>query len=163
VKYAPQDSTSREAGEARLHRYGLRVASRLSEQTAALAPDLSERLRFAREQALERARAARKLSAQAASAPALGVQINANGTLSLGGGLEGSSGWWGLLGRFGNWLPMLLLVAGLLGIQELHQRFIVNAAADVDAELLADDLPPAAYGDPGFGEFLKVPPAAAAD
>ena len=32
------------------------------------------------------------------------------------------------------------------------------AAAEVDAALLADDLPPEAYTDPGFGEFLKAPP-----
>jgi hypothetical protein len=33
----------------------------------------------------------------------------------------------------------------------------IQAAAEVDAVLLADDLPPEAYADPGFGEFLKLP------
>jgi hypothetical protein len=28
--------------------------------------------------------------------------------------------------------------------------------AEVDAALLADDLPPAAYSDPGFVQFLKT-------
>jgi hypothetical protein len=37
----------------------------------------------------------------------------------------------------------------------------VDAAAEIDAALLADDLPPAAYSDPGFLAFLKNPPATA--
>jgi len=28
----------------------------------------------------------------------------------------------------------------------------------VDAVLLTDQLPPAAYSDPGFGEYLRSPP-----
>jgi Protein of unknown function (DUF3619) len=32
----------------------------------------------------------------------------------------------------------------------------IEAAAEVDAAILADDLPPEAYRDPGFAEFLKV-------
>ena len=30
--------------------------------------------------------------------------------------------------------------------------------AEIDAALLADDLPPKAYSDAGFAEFLKTPP-----
>ena len=30
-------------------------------------------------------------------------------------------------------------------------------AAEIDALLLSDDLPPGAYADPGFVEFLKKP------
>ena len=33
-------------------------------------------------------------------------------------------------------------------------------AAEVDAALLTDDLPPAAYTDPGFAQFLKTKGAA---
>jgi hypothetical protein len=32
------------------------------------------------------------------------------------------------------------------------------AAAEIDAQLLSDTLPPAAYSDPGFAEFLKNNP-----
>ena len=40
-------------------RFALRVTARLTERSAELGPDLTERLRFARETALERARAVR--------------------------------------------------------------------------------------------------------
>jgi hypothetical protein len=32
------------------------------------------------------------------------------------------------------------------------------AAADLDGSLLADTLPPAAYADPGFAEFVRSAP-----
>lgn len=51
----------------------------------------------------------------------------------------------------------MMLVFGLLLIQHLHDQAEIHAAADVDAALLADDLPPEAYGDPGFVEFLRQP------
>jgi hypothetical protein len=52
-------------------------------------------------------------------------------------------------------LPLLLLVLGLMLIQHLHNQAEIHAAAEVDAALLADDLPPEAYSDPGFVVFLK--------
>jgi hypothetical protein len=55
-------------------------------------------------------------------------------------------------------LPLIVLVAGLLLIQERMAFEQVEAAAEIDAVLLADDLPPEAYTDPGFGEFLKSSP-----
>jgi hypothetical protein len=55
-------------------------------------------------------------------------------------------------------LPLLVLALGLYLIQQEHGRSQVSAAADVDAILLADDLPPDAYSDAGFLEFLKLPP-----
>jgi hypothetical protein len=55
-------------------------------------------------------------------------------------------------------LPLLLLVGGLLLIQQWSSRERVLAAAEIDTLLLADTLPPSAYGDPGFAEFLRSPP-----
>ena len=48
--------------------------------------------------------------------------------------------------------PLLALVAGLVLIQSEHVRRQVAAAAEIDADLLHDDLPPAAYRAPGVGE-----------
>jgi hypothetical protein len=124
-------------------RFALRVASRLSEQTDKLPHDLSERLRVAREQAVSRARQLRV--AQPATAPALQVS---QGSITLG---QPVSGWL----RVASTLPLMLLVLGLLLIQHLHNQAEIHAAAEVDAALLADDLPPEAYGDPGFVVFLK--------
>ena len=53
-------------------------------------------------------------------------------------------------------VPMVALVGGLYLIGHFHAREQIAAAAEVDAALLADDLPPAAYSDPGFVEFLKT-------
>ncbi|MFT3955673.1 MAG: DUF3619 family protein [Piscinibacter sp.] len=125
-------------------RVAYRLAGRLSEQADRLDDDVSERLRFAREKALERAQQARAAQAR----PVVGV--SASGAAILGH----AGGWWV---RLGSVLPLVALAAGLLLIQHLHGQAQIAAAAEIDAELLADDLPPAAYSDDGFVEFLKTP------
>ncbi len=133
-------SAAREALEARI---GLRLAARLSEGAELMESDISERLRFAREKALERARAVRAAETRPA------VAVGASGAAVLGGG-----GWWIKLGSV---LPLLALALGLFLIQYMHSEAQIETAAEIDAELLADDLPPAAYNDAGFVEFLKSP------
>jgi hypothetical protein len=125
-------------------RFGVRVASMLGERAQATAPDISERLRFAREQALVRAQAARQV--QTATAP---VVVGRGRTAVLANPL----GWWFKLGSAA---PLALLVLGLAGIAHVHDKAQIAAVAEVDAALLADDLPPAAYTDPGFAEYLKT-------
>jgi hypothetical protein len=51
-----------------------------------------------------------------------------------------------------------MLMAGLLVIDQWALREQVVATADFDAQLLSDDLPPAAYSDPGFAEFIRSTP-----
>lgn len=126
-------------------RFALRVASRLAEQADTLPHDLRERLRVAREQAVARARQVRRAEATPAA-----VQVSTGGSVALG---QPPSGWVRLAAA----LPLMVLVLGLLLIQHLHDQAEIHAAADVDAALLADDLPPEAYGDPGFVEFLRQP------
>jgi hypothetical protein len=60
--------------------------------------------------------------------------------------------------RFVALAPLLLLLAGLLVIEHVAMREQVIAAAEFDALLLADDLPPTAYSDPGFAEFRRLAP-----
>lgn len=131
--------------DALLTRFALRVTSRLSEQSSNLPSDLSERLRVSREQAVARARQVRLAQPEQASALAV-----SSGTLAVAGP---PSAWL----RLASLLPLMLLVLGLLLIQHLHDQAEIHAAAEVDAALLADDLPPEAYGDPGFVIFLKQP------
>jgi len=126
-------------------RFGVRVASMLGERAQATAPDISERLRFAREQALTRAQAARRQE-QLISAP---VVVGRGRSAVLANPL----GWWFKLGSAA---PLALLVLGLAGIAHVHDRAQIAAVAEVDAALLSDDLPPAAYTDPGFAEYLKT-------
>jgi hypothetical protein len=126
-------------------RFGVRVASMLGERAQATPPDITERLRFAREQALARAQAARR-QVQTAAAP---VVVGRGSTAVLANPL----GWWFKLGSAA---PLALLVLGLAGIAHVHDKAQIAAVAEVDAALLSDDLPPTAYTDPGFAEYLKT-------
>jgi Protein of unknown function (DUF3619) len=128
-------------------RFAMRISARLNEQTQSIAPDIGERLRFAREQALARAGVAR---AAALAAPQLTVLSGAGAAL-----LGGAGGWWV---KVASVLPLLALVGGLLLIDRLQTDAQISVAAEVDAALLADTLPPTAYSDVGFVEFLKTPP-----
>jgi hypothetical protein len=130
-------------------RFGLRVATRLNDATRELPYDMSERLKAARESALERARLARRTqTAGAVQSLSSGVA----GTLLLGS--NPNAKWWL---RLASAVPVMVLVAGFMLIDHVHTKAQIKVAAEIDAALLADDVPPAAYGDPGFVEFLKVP------
>jgi hypothetical protein len=128
--------------------FGRRVAAALTRRNG-LQPrhDIDERLRIARDQALARARESRR-SVSAPAAVAVG-----NGTLAMGGSAGNGTPWWL---RLSSMLPLAVLVLGLVLIDHRYTRSQIEAAAEVDAEILADDLPPDAYRDPGFAEFLKV-------
>ena len=131
----------REALQARL---AWRVSACLTERAERLPQDVTERLRVAREQAVRRTPQVRQ--AGVAAAPV--IVAWPRGAAALGA----PPSWWL---RLASVLPLLLLVVGLVLIQQLHERAEIDAAADVDAALLADDLPPAAYDDPGFLEYMK--------
>ena len=79
------------------------------------------------------------------------VGVSTQGSAVLGGFLP----WWQ---RAASVLPLLVLVAGLVMIDNWSAREQVLAAAEIDAQLLSDALPPTAYSDPGFGEYLRNPP-----
>jgi len=140
--YTPRDLQAFQA------RFALRIAANLTEQAESAPQDISERLRFAREQALERARLARRgLVPQAVPA----VQTLTGGVTALLSG--GHSPWWLKLVSL---VPLAVLLIGLSAIEDLHDRSQIAAAAEIDAALLSDGLPPDAYRDPGFLEFLKT-------
>lgn len=145
--FLPPQRLDPEALEAR---FALRLTARLSEGSDALPHDLSERLRVARDQALERARAARRQS-EATSSSVVVTGRGSAGTAALGS--RPSSKWW----KFASVLPFVALVAGLVLIHQLQLQEEIDAAAEIDADLLSDDLPPDAYSDPGFKEFLSMP------
>ena len=104
---------------------------------------------FARDQALA---AARKVRATVVAAPS--VLGAGGGTAVLGGGPDSDAAPWWL--RLGSLLPLAVMLAGLVLIDHHYTRSQIDAAAEVDAAILADDLPPEAYRDQGFVEFLKT-------
>ena len=130
-------------------RFALRLAAALTEHQAQFVhADVSARLRFAHDQALVAARQARSVAPTTASAPAvIGV---AGGSALLGGG---DAAWWL---RLSSLLPLAVLVAGLFLIDRHYTRTQIEAATEVDAAILADELPTEAYRDKGFVEFLKT-------
>ncbi len=132
--------------EVLLDRVGLKLANRLHTASADLPYDISERLRASRVQAVSR----RKISRlQVASA------INANGgggAATLNFGDEGLNLW----NRVASFLPLIALVFGLIAINMLQNDFRAQELAEVDSALLTDELPPTAYADSGFIQYLKA-------
>ncbi len=136
------------SAEAAQARFALRLTAALTEhQSLGTDPDIDARLRFAHDQALAAARQAR---GSVAAAPA--VVGHAGGAAVLGGRPH-MTPWWL---RLGSLLPLAVLLAGLVLIDSHYTRSQIEAAAEVDAAILADDLPPEAYRDQGFVEFLKT-------
>jgi hypothetical protein len=150
---SPQFSAPSAELDARVTRFGLRIAAGLTESNAALPHDVTERLRFAREQALARATQARAASTAKQTAPSANV-VQMGATLALGGGPRGGADN-GLWAKLVSALPLLLLLGGLLLMQHSRYNEQIAAAAEVDTALLSDNLPPAAFSDPGFAEFLR--------
>lgn len=125
-------------------RFGLQVAARLSDSADELPYDVSERLRAARVQALGK----RKVSATR-TASSVAVSGNA-ATITFD---NEHPSWWH---RIFAALPLLALVLGLVAISVIQNDNRDNELAEIDAALLTDDLPPTAYTDPGFAQFVKA-------
>lgn len=139
MKY-PETSTDQD-----IDRLGRQLSARLTLVTQDLGHDISERLRIARQRALQ------------ARPPVVLVQrrlagsVQGNGTLT-GEPDEGLNLW----SIFASALPLLALVLGLLLIQSMQPDVVTTDIARIDAALLTDELPPDAYTDPGFVQFLKL-------
>lgn len=58
------------------------------------------------------------------------------------------------LGRMGVALPLLALVAGLAGIYQYEEERRIAEIAELDAAVLADELPLTAYLDQGFNAYV---------
>lgn len=135
--------------EVAAERFARRLTARLTESTTELPYDISERLRASREQAI----AQRKKT--------VAVHITAAATASTRPNTSVTLGWWSSEG--GNWwrallsaVPVVALVAGLVVLNASEDESGALEVAEVDAALLTDDLPPTAYADPGFVQFLKM-------
>ena len=126
-----------------MDRFGRRLAARLDGSAQDLPHDISERLRVARLQALDKYRSVH--------APALAPVTVVGGSALLAGGDE-ERGFWSQLVAL---IPLLALVTGLIALQVLGSDSITEELAEIDAAILTDDLPPDAYADPGFAQFLK--------
>ena len=123
--------------------FARRVVARLGGREPQVHPHIERRLSASRWQAVEAATRTRRLKTMATAA-----------SLAATMGTSNLTPWWA---RFASFLPALALTLGLIAIDQLNLMQRIEAAAEIDAALLADDLPPAAYADPGFAEFMKQP------
>ena len=128
-----------------IDRLGQAFVRRLNENATDLPHDISERLRVARLQALSlrKREPIRVLVPQLATAG--GPELMPMG--------EDMSLW----RRLASVLPLIALLFGLASIHVFQNEFRTAELASLDTEILTDDLPPAAYTDPGFLVFLKSP------
>jgi hypothetical protein len=121
--------------------YKLRHA--LNENLDALPASTTERLAAARKLALARKKA---------DAPA---QLHANARktrrfFDVDFHFSGAS-----LGRLGVAIPLVALVVGLGGLYQYEQQQRIAEVAELDAAVLADELPLTAYLDHGFNAYLE--------
>ena len=130
----------------RVDQVGRAISRRLNEHAADLPHDITERLRVARMQAL----AQRKPEPVRIFVP----QLATAGGLGMGHSDEGLNLW----SRLASALPLIVFLFGLATIHVFQNEHLANEIAQLDTELLIDDLPPAAYTDPGFLIFLKSNP-----
>lgn len=128
-----------------LDRFGYKITSRLSDAANALPQDISERLRAARVRAVDRHK-----WVLLQTAPEI-FTYGRTGTASAGqGGSHGN--WWRKLSMTG---LLLTLVLGLFAINIIQDELGASELAEIDTAILTDDLPPSAYIDPGFAQFLR--------
>ncbi len=122
--------------------FARRVTARLAESEADLEYDITERLRAAREQALAR----RKVVAT----PAIARQPQQEAANTAP---SGKRNWWRAVVSA---VPLSAMVAGLAFFNGVQADEGATEMAEYDATLLADELPPSAYTDPGFTQYLKI-------
>ena len=125
-------------------RFALQITARLSDAVDALPYDISERLRAAR---------VRSVSLQKIAFTQTATSVTLSGgaaTLTFG---NERPNWWN---RVAAAVPLLALVVGLIAINVIQNDNRAKELAEIDAAILTDDLPPAAYADPGFLQFLKI-------
>lgn len=122
--------------------FAYKVRHALNESAAGLPAPITEKLAHARKEAVSRKKKEMPLA-----------------ILATGHMLAGRTGHWfdasaAWLGRMGMAIPLIVLALGLVGIYEFEQERRINNTAEIDAAVLADELPLSAYLDHGFNAYL---------
>ncbi|PAT35983.1 DUF3619 family protein [Vandammella animalimorsus] len=110
-------------------------ALRHAEQTQPLERDIAERLRIARQQAMATHQLALLRQQQSSTAAARRAAAWWKRTLAL--------------------LPLAAVGAGVMFTQGAVSNDGASELAQTDTHILAQELPPSAWSDPGFQQFLK--------
>lgn len=128
-------------------RFGWQVRQVLNRSTQGLPPTVENRLAQARAMALARKKADNPLLA-IASARRLSFAGGQGGVL----GSDSFSAHW--MSSLGGIIPALALIFGIWFVFDIQQNEEANALAEIDAQVLVDDLPLDAYLDQGFSMFV---------
>jgi hypothetical protein len=137
MKYLPTAASAQDL-------LGKRIAKMLDDNTD-LSYEVTERLRAARSRALSLRRIAQP-ELQTAQ------EIQSQNGFAL---LKFPNHIHWFFQTFGSLIPLLGLVAGLVLIHEFHNDQSALELAEIDSALLIDDLPPNAYTDPSFLDYLN--------
>ena len=125
---------------------GMRMAALLEQGNQHLAYDITERLRAARTRAVSTSRAK-----QIDYSTVTDAQLQSNGSLRMPFHNK-TQEIYKLLVSF---IPLICLAVGLMFLYDFHNNQAALEMAEIDSALLVDDLPPHAYTDPAFIDFLK--------
>ena len=134
--------TNTKAANPAAEQFGARIAARLDDSVRQLPVHVAERLRLARMQAVDQGRLLRRQETP-------GFATSSDSPWSK----KDHCGFWG---RASSLLPLIALLIGLMFIGILQEQQRAHEIAEVDTELLTGDLPPVAYTDPGFAQYLKA-------
>jgi len=122
--------------------FAYKVRHALDDNAAALAPAVTQRLAGARKAAVARKK---KNGPLAVFLPKRALAGSNNGLF------DAPVSW---LGRMSVLVPLAVLVLGLVGIYQFEQERRISDTAEIDAAVLADELPLSAYLDHGFNAYL---------
>jgi len=125
---------------------GMRMAALLEQGNQHLAYDITERLRAARTRAVSASRIK-----QTDYSTVTDAQLQSNGSLRMPFHNK-TQEIYKLLVSF---IPLICLAVGLMFLYDFHNNQAALEMAEIDSALLVDDLPPHAYTDPAFIDFLK--------
>jgi hypothetical protein len=130
--------------ESREAAFALKIRQSLQKSSEQLQADVAARLKVAREQALDEQKQSHEVLILAYSRAYFRSDMEA----------EPDHPWWkqSLV-----WiLPALVLTFALVGANEWQQAQHIDELAEIDALILADDLPLDAHLDPGFANTLQT-------
>jgi hypothetical protein len=126
--------------------FAYRVRHALNEHLDQLPASTTDRLAAARQAALARKKA---------DAPAR-VRVTRTETALAGGGSGFLANPFAWMNRFSVALPLLLVMGGMVGVYQYEQQQSITELAEMDAAVLADELPLSAYLDHGFNAYLET-------
>jgi hypothetical protein len=127
--------------------FGKLIVSKLEIGKQQLPYEIAERLRAARTRALASRRVVQPVFVTASDA-----QLQADGSAKMPFPSKAKD----VYNMLVSFIPLICLAAGLMMLYEFHNDESALELAEIDSALLIDDLPPQAYADPAFIDFLKI-------